>query len=232
MPANSFSILGLFTDADLMVRLMSIILVLASIVSWTIIIEKSFTLKRIKLASAIFERQFWSGGSLDDLFASIKTKTLDPMAAIFVAAMKEWKKSSSLLRSKNNAPRNISLNQRIDRVMDTTAEREMSKLEERIDWLSLIGTTAPLVGLFGTVWGIMESFSAIGRTGNSSLGVLAPGIATALATTALGLIAAIPAVIGYNKIYNELQKYSIKLESFEGEFTAIVSRQIDETINN
>jgi len=188
-------------------------------------------MKKIKIASAIFERQFWSGGSLEDLFNQLKGKTLDPMGAIFVAAMKEWKKSYSLLKGRGSQTKSSSLNSRIDRVMATTAENEMSKLEDRTDWLALIGTTSPLIGLFGTVWGIMTSFSAIGISGNSSLAVLAPGIATALATTALGLIAAIPAVIGYNKISSEIQKYGVKLESFASEFTTIASRQIDETIN-
>ncbi|MCL2439448.1 MAG: protein TolQ [Alphaproteobacteria bacterium] len=231
MTGSTFSLLNLFTDADLIVRLMSIILVIASIASWAIIIEKSLLMKKIKIASAIFERQFWSGGSLEDLFNQLKGKTLDPMGAIFVAAMKEWKKSYSLLKGRGSQTKSSSLNSRIDRVMATTAENEMSKLEDRTDWLALIGTTSPLIGLFGTVWGIMTSFSAIGISGNSSLAVLAPGIATALATTALGLIAAIPAVIGYNKISSEIQKYGVKLESFASEFTTIASRQIDETIN-
>ncbi|MDR0367067.1 MAG: MotA/TolQ/ExbB proton channel family protein [Rickettsiales bacterium] len=229
---TTFSILNLFTQSDVVIRLLSVILVAGSVASWTIIVEKSLVLKRIKLASAIFERQFWSGGSLDDLFAGVKNKTLDPMAAVFVAAMKEWKKSSGLLRGgKAGGAKSIALSERIDRVMAITSEREMARLEERIDWLSLIGTTSPLLGLFGTVWGIMEAFGAIGRTGNSSIGVLAPGVADALATTALGLIVAIPAVIGYNKIWGELGRYALKLESFTGEFTAIASRQIDETMN-
>lgn len=231
MGGSTFSIINLFTESDLMMRFMSIILVILSVASWAVIIEKAFTLKKIKVQSAIFERKFWSGGSLDELFNAIKSKPLDPMAAVFIAAMKEWKKSSGLLRAKNNGPKTINLHQRIDRVMEITIEKELSKLEERIDFLSMVGSTSPLLGLFGTIWGIMDSFSAIGTSQNTTLAVIAPGVATALSTTALGLIAAIPAVIGYNRIYSEISRYGMKLEGFAGEFTAIISRQIDENIN-
>lgn len=232
MQPSTFSLFSLFTDSDLMTRLTSILMVIASIYSWAIIIEKVFFIKKIKLAGDIFERKFWSGGSLDELFNSIKSKASDPMSLVFISAMKEWKKSSPLLRSKNNGSKTMNLHQRIDRVMTITIEKEVSKLEERIDFLSMIGSIAPLVGLFGTIWGIMTSFSAIGASQSTTLGVIAPGIATALSTTALGLIVAIPAVIGYNKITGDLTKYVMKLEAFAGEFTAIISRQIDENINN
>lgn len=232
MQPSTFSLFSLFTESDLMTRLISILMVFASIYSWAIIIEKTFMLKKIKLAGEIFERKFWSGGSLDDLFNSLKSKAVDPMSLVFISAMKEWKKSSSLLRAKNNAPKTANLHQRIDRVMTITIEKEMGKLEDRIDFLSMIGSIAPLVGLFGTIWGIMSSFSAIGSSQSTTLGVIAPGIATALSTTALGLIVAIPAVIGYNKITTDLAKYAMKIEGFAGEFTAIISRQIDENINN
>ena len=232
MQPSTFSLFSLFTDSDLMTRLTSILMVIASIYSWAIIIEKVFFIKKIKLAGDIFERKFWSGGSLDDLFNSIKSKASDPMSLVFISAMKEWKKSSPLLRSKNNGSKTMNLHQRIDRVMTITIEKEVGKLEERIDFLSMIGSIAPLVGLFGTIWGIMTSFSAIGASQSTTLGVIAPGIATALSTTALGLIVAIPAVIGYNKITGALTKYVMKLEAFAGEFTAIISRQIDENINN
>lgn len=232
MQPSTFSLFSLFTESDLMTRFVSIMLVIASIYSWAIIVEKLFTLKKIKLASNIFEHKFWSGGSLDELFNSIKSKAIDPMAVVFIAAMKEWKKSSSLLKQKHSGPKTINLHQRIDRVMTITIEKEISRLEDRIDFLSMVGSTAPLVGLFGTIWGIMSSFSAIGASQSTTLGIIAPGIATALSTTALGLIVAIPAVIGYNKITAELARYTMKLESFAGEFTAIISRQIDENINN
>ena len=232
MEASTFSLFGLFTQSDLMTRFVSILLVIASVYAWAIIIEKVFTLKKIKTQSFAFEKKFWSGGSLEELFTALKSKAVDPMAVIFISAMKEWKKSSSILRSRNNASKTANLHQRIERVMNITMEREMAKLEQRIDFLSMIGSIAPLVGLFGTIWGIMSSFSAIGSSNSTTLGVIAPGIATALSTTALGLIVAIPAVIGYNKITTDLSNYAIKLESFTGEFTAIISRQIDENINS
>lgn len=231
MEASTFSLFGLFTQSDLMTRFVSIMLVLASIYAWAIIIEKTFTLKKIKTQSFAFEKKFWSGGSLEELFNSLRSKAVDPMAVVFIAAMKEWKKSSSLLRSKNNSLKTANLHQRIERVMNITIEKEMSKLEQRIDFLSMVGSIAPLVGLFGTIWGIMSSFSAIGASSSTTLGVIAPGIATALSTTALGLIVAIPAVIGYNKLSTDLTNYDMKLESFAGEFTAIISRQIDENTN-
>ena len=231
MEASTFSLFGLFTQSDLMTRFTSIMLVLASIYAWAIIIEKTFTLKKIKTQSFAFERKFWSGGSLEELFNSLRSKAVDPMAIVFIAAMKEWKKSSSLLRSKNNVSKTANLHERIEKVMVISIEREMGKLEQRIDFLSMIGSIAPLVGLFGTIWGIMSSFSAIGASSSTTLGVIAPGIATALSTTALGLIVAIPAVIGYNKITSDLTAYNSKLEAFSGEFTAIISRQIDENIN-
>ncbi len=232
MDTSTFSMFSLFSGSDVMTRFVSIMLVLASIYAWAIIIEKALSLKKIKAQSLAFERKFWSGGSLEDLFNSLKSKALDPMAIVFISAMKEWKKSSAILKSKNSQHKTGNINQRIERVMNITIEKEMSKLEKRIDFLSMVGSTAPLVGLFGTIWGIMNSFSAIGATNSTTLGVIAPGVATALSTTALGLIVAIPAVIGYNKISNDLSNYSMKLEGFSGEFTAIISRQIDENINN
>ena len=231
MEASTFSLFRLFTQSDLMTRFVSIMLVLASIYAWAIIIEKIFTLKKIKDLSYAFEKKFWSGGSLEELFNSLRSRASDPMSIVFIAAMKEWKKSSTLLKSKNNASKTANIQQRIERVMNITIEREMAKLEQRIDFLSMIGSIAPLVGLFGTIWGIMSSFSAIGASSSTTLGVIAPGIATALSTTALGLIVAIPAVIGYNKISTDLTNYDTKIESFSGEFTAIISRQIDENIN-
>ncbi len=232
MQESTFSLISLFTKSDLMTRFASILLVLTSIYAWSIIITKIFIFKRIKIQSVAFEKRFWSGGSLEELFNYIKTRAFDPMSIVFISAMKEWKKSSSLLKGKNNFLKSTSVNERIEKVMYITIEREMGKLEENLDFLSMVGSTAPLVGLFGTIWGIMSSFSAIGASSSASLSVVAPGVATALSTTALGLIVAIPAVIGYNKISSDLSNYATKLESFSGEFTAIISRQIDENTNS
>jgi biopolymer transport protein TolQ len=144
--------------------------------------------------------------------------------------MREWRKSSSILKKKGGA-KSASLLKRLSAVMEITGDREIAVLEDRLNILSIIGSTSPLIGLFGTVWGIMDSFGAMGASGGNSLNVIAPGVAIALSTTALGLIAAIPAVIGYNKIYGELGRYSAKLDAFQAEFTAIISRQIDENAN-
>ncbi len=231
MNPSTFDFFSIFTQSDLMTRFTAIVLVISSIYAWAITFEKSIVLKRIKLKSASFEKHFWSGGSLEELFNSIRTKASDPMSIVFISAMKEWKKSSSLLKGKNTSSKTTNVNERISKVMDITIEREMGKLEEHIDFLSMVGSTAPLVGLFGTIWGIMSSFAAIGASSSTTLSVVAPGIATALSTTALGLIVAIPAVISYNKISSDLSNYGTKLESFSGEFTAIISRQIDENTN-
>jgi len=228
---STFSLLWLFTGADLMTRFISIVLAIASITSWAIMIEKSLALRAAKLASALFERRFWSGGSLDALYSEMEgEKSLDPMSAIFASAMREWRKSSSILKKKGGA-KSASLLERLRSIMEITEDREISMLEERLNLLAIVGSTSPLLGLFGTVWGIMESFGAIGASGGNSLNVIAPGVAVALSTTALGLIAAIPAVIGYNKIYGDIGRYSAKLEAFQAEFSAIISRQIDENAN-
>ena len=219
----------LFTDADLVTRGLSIMLVLMSLWSWAIIVEKALALRAAKAASAVFEHNFWSGGSLDVLYESIKDKSNDPMAAMFAAAMDEWKKSAPLIRRRKGAGvHQTDLASRVEKAMDITAEQEITGLEARVPVLSIVGSTAPLMGLFGTVWGIMESFSAIGTSGGNALNIVAPGVASALATTALGLIVAIPAVVGYNKIYNDIARYSAKLSAFAGEFSSIISRQIDE----
>ena len=227
----TFSLLWLFTDADLMTRFISIVLVIASVGSWAIMIEKALAIRASKIASALFERRFWSGGSLDALYTEIeKDKTLDPMSSVFVSAMREWRKSSTILKKKGGA-KAASLLERLRSIMEVTSDREISALEERMNLLAIIGSTSPLIGLFGTVWGIMGSFGAMGATGGNALHIIAPGVAVALSTTALGLIAAIPAVIGYNKIYGDLGRYAAKLDAFQAEFSAIISRQIDENAN-
>ena len=171
-----------------------------------------------------FEESFWSGGSLEELYDRIGSRPLDPMSAIFVAAMREWRRAAA----KGLQGGNVSLPQRIDRVMHVTLGREMDILERNLGVLASVGSTAPFIGLFGTVWGIMNSFQSIAATKNTSLAVVAPGIAEALFATALGLVAAIPAVIAYNKISNDMDRYAKRLENFSGEFGAILSRQLEE----
>ncbi len=221
------SIIGLFLHADFIVKSVIIALILASIWSWAIIIEKAVRLRRLHSQANGFEDNFWSGGSLEDLYDRIGAQPQDPMAAMFGAAMREWRRSAA--RGTATASQmKAGLQQRIERVMHVTLGREMDRLERYMTFLANVGSTAPFIGLFGTVWGIMNSFHAIGASKNTSLAVVAPGISEALFATALGLVAAIPAVIAYNKLSSDLTRYAGRLEAFAGEFGAILSRQLDE----
>ncbi len=219
--AVDLSIWGLFLQADFIVQLVMVLLMLASFWCWAIIFEKWRRIRRLADEARQFEESFWSGGSLDELYDRIGSRPGDPMSAIFVAAMREWRRSAS----PGEDERTAGLSGRIDRVMDITLGREMAHLERYMIFLASVGSTAPFVGLFGTVWGIMNSFQAIALTKNTSLAVVAPGIAEALFATALGLVAAIPAVVAYNKLSNDIGRYAGRLEAFSGEFSAILSRR-------
>jgi biopolymer transport protein TolQ len=223
--AYNLSIWGLFLRADLIVKTVILGLMLASFWSWAIIFDKIIRMRRLDRQTTEFEDNFWSGGSLDDLYDRVGARPQHPMAAVFSAAMREWRRSVSKGRGDGVQE---SLQGRIERVMQVAVGREMERLERYMIFLASVGSTAPFVGLFGTVWGIMNSFQAIGATHNTSLSVVAPGIAEALFATALGLVAAIPAVIAYNKLSNDLGRYTNRLESFSGEFSAILSRQLEE----
>ena len=225
--AADLSVWNLFLNADLIVKLVILMLVLASVWSWAIIFEKFIRLRRLHQHADEFEDQFWSGGSLEDLYDRVGAQPLDPMAAMFSAAMREWRRSVSKGLAVAGQMR-AGLQSRIERVMGVTLDREMGRLERYMTFLASVGSTAPFIGLFGTVWGIMHSFSAIASSKNTSLAVVAPGIAEALFATALGLIAAIPAVIAYNKISSDLTRYASRLEAFSNEFGAILSRQLEE----
>jgi biopolymer transport protein TolQ len=224
--STDLSIWGLFMQADLLVKLVMLVLVLASFWCWAIIFEKVMRMRRLRAQAIAFEESFWSGGSLDDLYDRLGSRPEDPMTAIFIAAMREWRRAAA--RGLTGEHARESLADRIDRVMHITLTREMEHLERYMTFLASVGSTAPFVGLFGTVWGIMNSFQSIAISKNTSLAVVAPGIAEALFATALGLIAAIPAVIAYNKLSNDLGRYAARLESFAGEFGAILSRRFDE----
>ena len=221
----NFSVWMLFLKADLIVKLVMLVLIVASVWCWAIIIEKSLRLKRLNSDAAEFEGSFWSGGSLDTLYDKIGALPKDPMAAIFVSAMKEWRRSID--SGVTSADHGSSLTDRIDRVMDVTLNREIERVERQITILASTGSTAPFIGLFGTVWGIMNSFQSIAISKNTSLAVVAPGIAEALFATALGLLAAVPAVIAYHKISKDVDRYAARLEDFSSEFSAIISRQLD-----
>jgi biopolymer transport protein TolQ len=225
--APPLGIWHLLSNADAIVLCVMFVLLAASLWSWGIIFAKVLTVRRLTRDANAFEESFWSGGSIDDLYDRIGNRPADPLAATFAAAMLEWRRSAArgLITS---GGLQTSLKERIERLMNVTILREMERVERYMTFLATVGSTAPFVGLFGTVWGIMNSFEGIAASKNTSLIVVAPGIAEALFTTAMGLIAAIPAVIGYNKITTDLGRYSIRLENFAGEFGAILSRQLEE----
>lgn len=223
--AGDMSMWALFLEADIIVKLVMIALLLASVWCWTIIFDKWLRLRGLFRRADQFEESFWSGGSLEELYDRIGARPLDPMSSIFVAAMREWRRATA--KGLADTARG-SLGRRIDRVMQVTLGREMEQLEARMAFLASVGSTAPFIGLFGTVWGIMNSFHHIGMSKNTSLAVVAPGIAEALFATALGLVAAIPAVLAYNKLSTDIDRYAARLEAFSGEFGAILSRQLEE----
>jgi biopolymer transport protein TolQ len=220
--AGGFSFLELFLQAHLVVKIVMIGLLLASVWSWAIIVEKLVSFRRARVENDRFEQMFWSGQSLDELYGGLMRGKTITMGALFVAAMREWKRS---VEGNIRALGGIQL--RVEKVMDVTISREMERLDRRLLFLATVGSTAPFIGLFGTVWGIMTSFQAIAISKNTNLAVVAPGIAEALFATALGLLAAIPAVIFYNKFAADSARIGQRLEAFADEFAAIVSRQID-----
>ena len=218
-----FGMTEMFLRADVVVKSVMISLILASIWCWAIIFEKMLTVRRLNKRSSEFEQAFWSGQSLDELYERISTNPRDPMSAVFVAAMREWRRVSGEM----TANLKVGVSDRIERVMQITVHREMDRAEKYMTFLATTGATAPFIGLFGTVWGIMNSFQSIAMSSNTSLVVVAPGIAEALFATALGLLAAIPAVVAYNKLSKDLDRYAGRLDSFAGEFSAILSREMD-----
>ena len=225
--AADLSIWGLFLRADVVVKAVIVVLFFASFWCWAIIFEKWLRLRRVWRRAADFEESFWSGGSLEDLYDSLGNKPTHPLAAVFSSAMREWQRSSARNIVSTDAMR-TSLQQRMERAMLASAGREMDRLERYMIFLASAGSTAPFIGLFGTVWGIMNSFQAIAVSKNTNLAVVAPGIAEALMATALGLVVAIPAVVAYNKFNNDLGRYAARLDGFTSEFGAILSRQIEE----
>jgi biopolymer transport protein TolQ len=224
--AHDFSVWALFLNADWVVKSVIILLLLASIWCWAIIFEKLISLRRLNRLADGFEDAFWSGGPVDDLYDRLGGRPHDPMTAVFAAAMREWRRVP--VREGEEIEAREALENRIERVMQLTASRELDHVERYMTFLASTGATAPFIGLFGTVWGIMNSFAAIGATKNTSLAVVAPGIAEALFATALGLLAAIPAVLAYNKLSRDLDRYAGRINGFVGEFMAILSRQLED----
>ena len=222
---GDLSLWGLFIEADIVVKLVMLGLLAASVWVWAVVFEKVTSLRRVNRDADAFEDRFWSGGSLDELYDQEGAKPVHPMAAVFGAAMGEWRRSARVAgadMSRSGA------RDRVDRAITVTVQREMDRLERWMIFLASVGATAPFIGLFGTVWGIMHSFSAIAALHNTNLAVVAPGIAEALFATAIGLVAAIPAVLAYNKISNDLSRFASRLEGFGAEFSAILSRQSEE----
>ncbi|WEX09995.1 protein TolQ [Chelativorans sp. AA-79] len=224
-PGGDLSIWALFWQAGWVVKLVMLGLLGASIWTWTIIIDKSLAYARMRVALNRFEQVFWSGQSLEELYRSLADRKTSGMGSIFVAAMREWKKSFE-----KGARSPLGLQTRIDKAMDLALTREMERLEGRLGFLASVGSSAPFIGLFGTVVGIMTSFQAIAGSKSTNLAVVAPGIAEALLATAMGLLAAIPAVIAYNKLTADAGKLTSRMEGFADEFSAILSRQIDEKV--
>src|SRR3954467_3598581 len=223
LTSSDLSLFSLFWQAHWIVKGVMIGLLVCSVWVWAIPIDKVILFARTTRATDRFEQAFWSGQSLEELYRSVASKPTHSMAALFVAAMREWK------RSFETSSRSFAgLQTRIEKVMDVTIAREGERLERRLLVLATVGSASPFVGLLGTVWGIMTSFQSIAASKNTSLAVVAPGIAEALFATAIGLIAAIPATIFYNKFASEVNKHALRMEGFADEFSAILSRQIDE----
>ena len=209
---TDFSLLSLFLKADIIVKAVMIILILCSVYSWAVIIEKYRLFKKINKSSEEFEENFWNSKSAENFYNSLPNNLEDPMSLVFQNAME------NLLKKKSK----INLSERMTAFLEGGIEKEMSKIEKGFTFLATVGSTAPFIGLFGTVWGIMNSFQSIAISRNTSLAIVAPGIAEALFATALGLLAAIPAVVAYNKFNNDSKKYSEKLENFSKRFLTII----------
>ena len=209
---TDFSLLSLFLKADIIVKAVMIILILCSVYSWAVIIEKYRLFKKINKSSEEFEEKFWNSKSAENFYNSLPNNLEDPMSLVFQNAME------NLLKKKNKT----NLSERMTAFLEGGIEKEMSKIEKGFTFLATVGSTAPFIGLFGTVWGIMNSFQSIAISRNTSLAIVAPGIAEALFATALGLLAAIPAVVAYNKFNTDAKKYSEKLENFSKRFLTII----------
>ena len=222
---TDLSIVGLFLAADPVVKVVMLGLIIVSIFTWAIIFDKILKLRGLRAHARAFEDSFWSGGSIEELYDKVGTNPHDPMSLVFSEAMREWRNSKDLARKSEEV--RASLRARIQQIMNLTIDREMERLEKNMSFLASVGSTAPFVGLFGTVWGIMDAFQAIAATKTTALSVVAPGIAEALFATALGLVAAIPAVVAYNKISHDLDRFAQSLEGFSAEFISILSRNLD-----
>ena len=212
--STDFSLIQLFLRADFVVKAVIIILIAASIFSWALIFEKYRLFKKIEKSTTIFEKKFWQSRSAESFYNSLTNRENDPLANIFQSAMAELIKT----KSKSSAVQSS----RVTRVIEISGDKEIKLIEKHFTFLATVGSTAPFIGLFGTVWGIMNSFQSIAISRNTSLAIVAPGIAEALFATALGLLAAIPAVVAYNQFNNDAKKYSARIENFSKRFISII----------
>jgi len=228
--SGNFSIVSMFMRADIVVKAVMILLLVASLWSWTIIFNKLIAISSLKRKARRFEKLFWSGQSLDELYQQFSGRNDHPLAAMFIAGLREWRRGFEA----NGGLRESMIpgvKDRIEKAMSVTILRETDGIEKQLGILATIGSVSPFVGLFGTVWGIMNSFSAIAARHDTTLAVVAPGIAEALFATAMGLLAAIPAVIFYNRFVAEIGRYVNSLDAFADEYSAILSRQLDEKVH-
>jgi len=212
--STDFSLVQLFVRADIIVKSVIVILIAASIYSWALIFEKYRLFKKIDKTTTIFEEKFWKSKSAESFYNSFSNREKDPVGNIFQTAMVELIKTKSKSSTIQSA--------RVTRVIEISADREIKLIEKHFTFLATVGSTAPFIGLFGTVWGIMNSFQSIAISRNTSLAIVAPGIAEALFATALGLLAAIPAVVAYNKFNSDSKKYSARIENFSKRFISII----------
>jgi biopolymer transport protein TolQ len=209
---TDFSLIQLFIRADFIIKSVILLLIASSVYSWAIIFQKIKLFKKINISSEEFEEKFWKSKSAENFYNNLPANPEDPMASIFKSSMQVMLKS----KTKSN------LSERMSNMLETNLEKQMAKIEKSYTFLATVGSTAPFIGLFGTVWGIMNSFQSIAISRNTSLAIVAPGIAEALFATALGLLAAIPAVVAYNKFNSDSKKYSRKLENFSKRFLSII----------
>lgn len=218
---HSISMMGMFQDSDLFMKILILGLLMASVWCWAIIFDKLIMLKRLRERMKYFEDNFWHAHSLSDFAKTLPKKPKEPLAQIFTNAYQEWKHLIAE-KVKNSG---IKMEERLEKVMQITIDRQVEKMETRMIFLASTGSVAPLLGLFGTVWGIMDAFNAIGATQSTNIAAVAPGVAEALFTTAVGLIAAIPAVIAYNKIMHDIDRITGRMETFGNELITILSAQ-------
>lgn len=229
---QDLSILGLISGADIVVKLVLLILAAASVWSWAIIIDKSILLRQVIKDGESFEKVFWSGQLLDQLYERLRHKADHPLAVVFVTAMDEWNRQRQNNNKTTLSYLSISVKDRIFQAMDIAKNKEMERLERSIPFLAIVGSSSTFIGLFGTVWGIMTSFRSIAAAQNATIAVVAPGIAEALFATAVGLVAAIPAVVFYSLLATKINNISNKVEDFSAELGSLLSQEIDRGMGN